>query len=209
MKIINYDTKKKPDKRKMVDFLDEDYRMLICGQSNCGKTNILMHMIRMPMLYFDKIYFYTPNAHQEKIQDLIELMDDILNKVGCEVLEIGDQDDIDTSEYPNYIRKVVIFDNLVNAPDRVKNKIANHFTDGRHHLISPIYLSQSYYDVPQKLRQNCSHMLLYPPSTKNHLNLIAKENLISPELFDKLGPYEFLFLDKEKKSVKKNFDENV
>ena len=173
--------------------------MLISGQSNCGKTNTLMHMLRMPMLYFEKIYFYTPNAHQEEIQDLIELMDDILNKVGYEVLENGDQDDIiDTSEYPNYNRKVVIFDDLVNAPDRVQNKIANHFTDGRHHLISPIYLSQSYYDVPQNLRQNCSHMLLYPPSTKNHLNLIAKENLISPELFDKLGPYEFLFFIKRR-----------
>jgi len=52
-------------------------------------------------------------------------------------------------------------------------------------------------------------MLLYPPSTKNHLNLIVKENLISPELFDKLGPYEFLFLGKEKKCVKKNFDKNI
>jgi len=145
------------------------------------------------------------------MQDLIELMDEISSHkdVGCQVLEIGDQDDIiDTSEYPNDNRKV-IFDDLVNAPDRVQNKIANHFTDGRHHMISPIYLSQSYYDVPQKLRQNCSHMLLYPPGTKNHLNLIAKETLISPELFDKLGPYEFLFLDKEKKSVKKNFDENL
>ena len=191
MKIPNYDKQQKPNKRKMVDFLDEDYRMLTCGQSNCGKTNTLMHMIRIPMVYFDEIYFYTPNAHQEKIQDLIELMDEISSHkdVGYEVLEIGDQDDIiDTSEYPNDNRKVVIFDDLVNAPDRVKNRIANHFTDGRHHMISPIYLSQSYYDVPQKLRQNCSHMLLYPPSTKNHLNLIAKENLISPKLFDKLGP---------------------
>jgi len=202
MKIPDYDKQKKPNKRKMVDFSDEVYRMLISGQSNCGKTNTLMHMIRMPMVYFDKIYFYTPNAHQEKIQDLIELMDEISSHkdVGYQVLEIGDQDDtIDTSEYPNDNRKVVRFDDLVNAPDRAQNKIANHFTDGRHHMISPIYLSQSYYDVPQKLRQNCSHMLLYPPSTENHLNLIAKENLISPELFDKLGPYQFLFLDKEKK----------
>ena len=164
MKIPNYDKQKKPNKRKMVDFLDEDYRMLICGQSNCGKTNTLMHMIRMPMVYFDKIYFYTPNAHQEEIQDLIELMDEISSHkdVGYEVLEIGDQDDIiDTSEYPNDNRKVVMFDDHVNAPDRVQNKTANHFTDGRHHMIAPIYRSQSYYDVPQKLRQNCSHMLFY------------------------------------------------
>ena len=29
-------------------------------------------------------------------------------------------------------------------------------------------------------------MALYPPTTKTHLNLISKENLIKPELFDKL-----------------------
>ena len=82
-------------------------------------------------------------------------------------------------------------------------------TDGRHHGISPIYLSQSYYDVPQKIRLNCSHMILYPPATKKHVDLIAKENLIQPNLFNKLGPFEFLFLDKEKKSVAKNFDERI
>ena len=79
----------------------------------------------------------------------------------------------------------------------------------RHHGISPIYLSQSYYDVPQKIRLNCSHMILYPPATKKHVDLIAKENLIQPNLFNKLGPFEFLFLDKEKKSVAKNFDEKI
>ena len=103
----------------------------------------------------------------------------------------------------------MIFDDLVNALERVQTKIANHFTDGRHHKISPIYLTQSYYDVKQKLRPNCSHMILYPPTTKNHLNLIAKENLIEPSLFNKLGLYEFLFLDKENKSVKKDFDEVI
>ena len=50
-------------------------------------------------------------------------------------------------------------------------------------------------------------MILYPPTTKNHSNLIAKENLIDAGLFDKLKPFEFLFFDKQKKSVMKNFDE--
>ena len=92
---------------------------------------------------------------------------------------------MDTSEYPSNNRKVVVFDDLVNAPDR------------------------SYYDVPQKIRLNCSHMILYSPATKKHVELIAKENLIQPNLFNKLGPFEFLFLDKEKKSVAKNFDEKI
>ena len=46
--------------------------------------------------------------------------------------------------------KSLFLNDLVNAPDRIQSKIANHWTDGRHHGISPIYLSQSYYDVPQE-----------------------------------------------------------
>ena len=169
-----------------------------------------MHLLRKPLIYYDKLYMYTPNQHQDKLQDLIKLMNEISRKVGYQILEIGGENEIrDTSEYPNNNRKIVIFDDMVNSCDKIQNKIANHFTDGRHHNISPVYISQSYYDVPQKLRLNCSHMALYSPTTKNHLNLIAKENLIKPELFDKLKPYEFLFLDKMKKSTKKNFDEEI
>ena len=169
-----------------------------------------MHMLRKPLVYYDKIYLYTPNQHQSKIQDFKEIMDTISKQVGYQILEIGVENEIrDTEEYPNTNRKIVIFDDLVNASEKTQKKIANHFTDGRHHQISPIYISQSYYDVNPKLRLNCSHMALYCPVTKNHLNLIAKENLIKPELFDKLKPFEFLFLDKMQKSVKKNFDEDI
>ena len=133
MKIPNYDTNKNgKQKKRLNNFLDEDYRMFITGQSKCGKTDTLMHMLRTPLVYYDKIYLYTPNQHQDKLQDLEKIMDKISEKVGYPVLEIGSADDIkDTSE----------------------NKIANHFTDGRYHKISPIYLTQSYYDVLQKLRQ--------------------------------------------------------
>ena len=184
--------------------------MLVVGRTGSGKTNTVMFMLRKPLVYYDKIYLYTRNPHQDKIKDLEKIFDGISQKVGYDVLEIKDPDDImDTSEYPEGNRKVVIFDDLVNAPQSVQSKIANHFTDGRHHQISPIYLTQSYYDTPQKLRLNCSHMILYTPPTKNHCNLIAKENMIDPELFATLGPYEFIFVDKEKNKVAKNFDEKI
>lgn len=113
------------------------------------------------------------------------------DKIGYNILEIsGENEILNTNEYPMNNRKVVVFDDLLGACEKVQNKIANHYTDGRHHNISPIYLSQSYYHVPQKLRLNCTHMLLYKPSTKNHLGLIAKENMIDPELFSRLGPYK-------------------
>ena len=107
------------------------------------KDEYLRHMLRTPQVYYDKISLYKPNQHQDKIQDLEKLMHKISQKVGYPVLKIGSSDDIkDISEYPDNKREVVIFDDLINAPDKIQNKIANHFTDGRHHKISPIYLTQ-------------------------------------------------------------------
>ena len=94
---------------------------------------------------------YSPNLHQDKIQDFKEIIDAISKKVGYPVLELHGPDAIkNTSEYFPDNRKIVVFDDVINAPEKVQNKIANHWTDGRHHGISPIYLSQSYYDTPQK-----------------------------------------------------------
>ena len=208
MKIPNYDKKQNVTSKKLNDIFDEDFRLLIAGESGCGKTNVLMHILRKPLVYYDKIYIYSPNLHQDKIQNFKKLMDSISEKVGYQVLEIGGPDEIkNTNEYFSNNRKIVVFDDLLNAPEKIQNKIASHWTDGRHHGISPIYLSQSYYDVPKKLRLNCTNMILYPPYAKNHSNLIAKENLIDAGLFDQLKPFEFLFLAKKKKSAMKNFDE--
>ena len=145
MKIPNYDrTKYGKQGIKLNNFLDGDYRMLITGQSLCGKTNTLMHMLRKPLVYYDKIYFFTPNEHQVKIQNFKEIMNEISDEVGYPVLEIGSADDIkDTSEYSNNNRNVVVFDDPINAPNKIQNKIANIYTDGRHHQISPIYLHDS------------------------------------------------------------------
>ena len=104
MRIPNYDSNKKDnEKRSLNNFINEGYRMLISGQSACGKTNTLIHMLRKPLVYYDKIYIYTPNKHQEKLVDLQQLMDDISKKdVRYNVLEIkGPEDILDTNEYPN------------------------------------------------------------------------------------------------------------
>ena len=194
----------------VASFLMKIFACLSPAKVAAAKPTQLCTFCENPLVYYDKIHFFTPNQHQDKIVDLQKVMKPISKKVGYEVLEIHSPEEImDTSEYPSNNRKVVVFDDLVNAPAQIQSKIANHWKDGRHHGISPIYLSQSYYDVPQKIRLNCSHMILYPPATKKHVDLIARENLIQPNLFQKLGPFEFLFLDKEKKSVAKNFDEKI
>ena len=98
MKIPNYDIKQNnSSSRRLNNIFDEDFRLLIAGQTRCGKTNVLMHILRKPLVYYDKIYIYTPNHHQEKIQDLKKLMDSISEKVGYPILEIGGIDEIRTT----------------------------------------------------------------------------------------------------------------
>ena len=50
-----------------------------------GVQLTVMHMLRKPMVYYDKIYLYTPNEHQGKIQDLRNIMQKISQKVGYNV----------------------------------------------------------------------------------------------------------------------------
>ena len=178
MKIPNYDTKSPTQGRSLCKFLDEDFRLLISGQSGCGKTNTVMHILRKPLVYYDKIHFFTPNQHQDKIVDLQKVMKPISKKVGSKFLNCIPRRKSWTHQNTQATtEKSVVFDDLVNAPDRIQSKIANHWTDGRHHGISPIYLSQSYYDVPQKIRLNCSHMILYPPATKKTCGVNCKRKL--------------------------------
>ena len=67
MKIPNYDTKSPTQGRSLCKFLDEDFRLLISGQSGCGKTNTVMHILRKPLVYYDKIHFFTPINTRTKL----------------------------------------------------------------------------------------------------------------------------------------------
>ncbi|PFX11591.1 putative uncharacterized transposon-derived protein F54H12.3 [Stylophora pistillata] len=108
--IVNFTTHRSNENRKRrvpgVDFLDEEYRMLIAGPSGSGKTNILMNILRKPLVIYDQIYLYTKNPHQEMYQDLQKIMQRHSQKFGCDILHIMNPDEIlDTAEYPEGNRK--------------------------------------------------------------------------------------------------------
>ena len=90
MIVPNYDTNKNGKQNgRLTNFLAEDFRILLTGRGRCGKANTLMHMLRTPLFYYDKIYLYTPNQHQDKIQDLEKLMDKMTQKVVYPILEFA------------------------------------------------------------------------------------------------------------------------
>ena len=44
----------------------DTFRMLICGNSGSGKTNMLYHMLMQPLVYYDQLHLYAKNLEQDK-----------------------------------------------------------------------------------------------------------------------------------------------
>ena len=213
MEIPNYDTNTKNKKFKQrYSFMPNDaFRMLICGNSGSGKTNLLYHMLIEPLFYYDKIYLYAKNLEQEKYQNLMKEMNEASNEeAGYKIMEVSN-DKIIPINHLNYEdnQKIIIFDDYV--CEKNQREIVDYFIQGRHKNCSVIYLSQSFYKTPRDIRLNCSHYCIYDFPSSRERNMISSELGVDKEIFKKATKmsYSFLYVDKPRKKVKRNFYENI
>ena len=209
MKIPNYDSESVADKTRHKSLLGNDFRMLVCGSSGCGKTNTLMHISKNPLCYYDQIIICTPNKDQDKLVSLKNKFAQVSQLVGHQVLLLCGQEDIlNTDEYESDdCVNLVVFNNLMNADKKIQAKIASHFTDGRNHTICPVYLSQSYFTTPKDIRTNCSKVIVYDPPTDGEKTRISKECRFDRCKFEGLDKHDFLFINQNNRELFKNFDE--
>ena len=183
------------------------FRMLICGPSNSGKTNTLLHML-YELLEFDKIYLFSKNLHQNKYQALLQDFAEQINpEVGYEVIEALGDEIIPLEELLVANQKIVVFDDLVCESNQ--NSIINYFINGRHKNCCVIYLTQTLYKVLKNIRDNCSHFCIFsflPRENKRIAGEIGVDHDTLDRATDK--KYSFFYYDKPQK-LKKNFDENI
>ena len=209
MEIPNYNVDIKNKKFKQLhSFMPNDtFRMLICGNSGSGKTNLLIHMLIDPLLYYDKIYLYAKYLDQEKYQNLIKEMNEASNEeVGYNIMEVSNDaifpiSDLDCKDN----QKIIIFDDYV--CEKNQRQTVDYFIQGRHKNCSVIYLSQSFYKTPRDIRLNCSHYCIYEFPSSRERNMISSELGVDKEKFKKATKkkYDFLYVDKPRKKVKRNF----
>ena len=213
MEIPNYDTntQTKNSFKQKYDFMPQScFRLLISGNSGSGKTNTLLHMLLEPLIYYDKIYLYAKNLEQPKYQHLINEMEKIVNKNENEIslediLHTSNDEIIPVTEMDNDQQKVIIFDDYV--CEKNQNEIIDYFIQGRHKNCCVCYLSQSYYKTPKDIRLNCSHYIFFESPSKRESNRICTEQNIDKDLYNSAfkKPYDFIYLDKPRKLVNKNF----
>ena len=74
MEIPNYDSNdnKNNNFKQLYQYIPHDtFRMLVCGASGSGKTNLLYHILMKPLVYYDQIHLYGKNLEQEKYQNMM------------------------------------------------------------------------------------------------------------------------------------------
>ena len=108
-------------------------------------------------------------------------------------------------------QKLVIFDDYLNTGVKNDGETRNYFTNSRNKNCSCIYLSQSYYSTDKTIRLNCAHHCIFKFPSSNEQNMICRELRINKSHYQKAvqEPYDFLYVDKPKKRVAKNFNERI
>ena len=205
MNIPNYDSfnDKTNNYKQLYQYMPDDtFRMLICGGSGSGKTNLLYDMLMKPLVYYDQTHLYAKNLEQQKYQDMIKKFNEISQSIGYDALICSNDEIIPVEDIiENEAQKIVIFDDFV--CEKNQKPLIDYFIRGRHKNCSVIYISQSFYGI----RLNCSHFCIYEFPSSNERSLISRELGVDKEDYIKATqkPYSFLYVDKPKKLVMRNF----
>jgi hypothetical protein len=182
MKIYLYDIDETPVSKSGDPHAPQlPFRMLTSGSSGMGKTNMLINLLlgdKLVNTYHGKkegqryincndVLLVGKHLNEPKWQIVREfyklLASSDLSEGGEDVTfnaitpdEIPPVTDFDPKR-----STVVVFEDLVNEPKKIQQRIAEYFTHGRHRNISPIYVSQRFFAVPKIIRENLTYIVLH------------------------------------------------
>lgn len=180
--------------------LPNTIRCIICGPSNCGKTNVMISLLlHKNGLKFKNIYLYSKTTFQPQYC--------FLNNVLSKIPEINFFIFNDSQEvvppHEALSNSVFIFDDV--ACENQVN-IRNYFAMGRHKQIDCFYLSQTYSKIPKQLiRDNVNFLLIFKQDNIN-LKHIYNEHVNSDMKWDEFkklcsdiwrDPFSFLLINKD------------
>jgi hypothetical protein len=154
-------------------------RCIICGPSNCGKTNAMINLLLHPEgLRFANCYVYSKSLQQPKYQFLQQVLHGIKG-MGCHFY--NEREDV---IQPNQVKpdSVMIFDDVAVEKQDV---IRDYFCMGRHVGVDSFYLSQSYAHIPKHLiRDNVNVLIIFQQDDLN-MRHIYTDHINTDMTFDR------------------------
>ena len=210
LSLINYDGFEDSDRnngfvQRYIYMPEKLFRMLICGPSGWGKTNLLLDILLKPLIQYDKIYLYSKSLEQEKYEYLRKRFEEVSDQVGYDVMVCSNDEVVPLDDLPIHNQKLVIFDDFFCLKNQ--DRFIEYFIRGRNKNCFVIYLSQSFYKTPKDIRLNCSHFCLFNSQTKRERRETCSELDINSEQYKSATrePYSFLYVDKVRNRCAKNY----
>ena len=127
-----------------------NFRCIISGPSECGKTFLLKKLI-LANIYFDKLYIIGPTGDQ--YEGLERINPKAIKEFIKDIKDLPSPDKL-----PKELKKLMIFDDV-----RAKEPVINeYFCRGRHNNCNMIYLNQNLFSLDrQSVRENCDLFILF------------------------------------------------
>jgi ABC-type dipeptide/oligopeptide/nickel transport system ATPase component len=185
--------------------LKHPLRMVICGASGSGKSNILLNIIKKMDSTFEKIIIFTQDKDEQLYNYLEEEMDSDLFEIyeGIEMIQNYNFDNLEEKQH------LIIFDDMCIESEKKQEQIKQLFIRGRKMAhkcgISLIYLTQSYFQTPPVIRKQMTSLILRKINGKRDGANILRETSIDATTKQLLNIYEtccnpnqiedFLFID--------------
>ena len=180
-------------------------RCVICGPSNCGKTNVFISLLESPHgVRFENVYVYSKSLQQPKYRYLEELLTP-MEDIGYFTFS-NNVDVIPPSEaLPN---SIFVFDDV--ACDK-QDTVREYFAMGRHSNVDCFYLCQTYAKVPKHLIRDNANLLVLFKQDGTNLRHVYNDHVntdMSYEDFHALcracwqRKYGFVVIDKDGRSLR-------
>jgi hypothetical protein len=144
-------------------------RVVCNSPSGSGKTNWLINLIALFSKgkgTFADITILTRNKDEPLYRWLELKSDSIQIKEGLSNLP-------DLDKYDKSVNHLLVFDDLVLSKNQ--DGICEYYIRARKKNVTVVYLSQSYYQIPKIIRQNCNYFVILKMSGARQINMILKE----------------------------------
>ena len=168
---------------KTIDYKNKDLlqinlpmRGILLGASASGKSNLLLNLISQ-ISAFNKIYLFVADPTEPLYKFLIESLQQVEKRTKEQIIFYSnDMNDIPPyEEFRLEDNTLCVFDDIINSKSTELQRVANLFTMGRKRNVSCLFLSQSYFKIPQIIRQNTDYIFILRVNTVRDLHRILGE----------------------------------
>jgi hypothetical protein len=147
------------------------FRLAVSGSSDSGKTTMIMNLLMGDKKIKEDGERYIPCNDVVLIGKFLNepkwcIVRDFYNKLAEEGEDVSfrtysPSNTPDVEEFDPSRSTVVVFEDIMNMPKKIQERIADYFSSGRHSNISPIYVSQRFFLIPKTIRENVTYISLH------------------------------------------------